>query len=91
MQLADNDSLVRETDQILGASQRAKTLVKSLLAFSSNQKIDMKPIDLNSIISGGRRLLLQLVSERTGVRMNCCNVPLTIMGDRSPGVFSRNE
>jgi PAS domain S-box-containing protein len=82
MELAGNEALVHQTDQIIGASQRAKTLIKGLFAFSSRQEIDMKPIDLNGIISGGRRLLLQLISERISVRMNCRDVPLTIMGDQ---------
>jgi two-component system cell cycle sensor histidine kinase/response regulator CckA len=82
MELAKDDSLVHQTDQILGASQRAKKLIKGLFAFSSNQEIDMKPIDLNGIISGGRRLLQQMINERVTVRMNCCAFPLTIMGDR---------
>jgi PAS domain S-box-containing protein len=82
MELADDDSLVRQTDQILGASLRAQTLIKGLFAFSSNQKIDIKPIDLNGIISGGRRLLLQLISERISVKMNCRDIPLTVMGDK---------
>jgi PAS domain S-box-containing protein len=82
MELANDESLVHQTDQILGASQRAKKLIKGLFAFSSNQKIEMKPIDLNSIISGGRRLLQQMINERVSVRMNCCAVPLIIMGDQ---------
>ena len=82
MELANDESLVHQTDQILGAAQRAKKLIKGLFAFSSKQEIDMRPIDLNGIISGGRRLLQQMINERVSVRMNCCAVPLTIMGDR---------
>ncbi len=79
---ANDDFLVRQTDQILGASQRAKTLVKGLFAFSSKQKIDAKPLNLNDIISGGRRLLLQLINERIAIKMNCCEAPLTVMADQ---------
>jgi signal transduction histidine kinase len=82
MELSADESLVHQTDQILGAAQRAKKLIKGLFAFSSKQEIDMRPIDLNSIISGGRRLLQHMINERVSVRMNCCAVPLTIMGDR---------
>jgi len=39
-------------------------------------------VHLNSIISGGRSLLQQMINERISVRMNCCDVPLTIMGDQ---------
>jgi signal transduction histidine kinase len=42
----------------------------------------MRPIDLNSIISGGRSLLQQMINGRISARMNCCAVPLTIMGDQ---------
>jgi PAS domain S-box-containing protein len=82
MEIANDESLVHQTDQILGAAQRAKKLIKGLFAFSSKQEIDMISIDLNSIISGGRRLLQHMINERVSVRVSCCAVPLTIMGDQ---------
>ncbi len=78
---ANDDFLVHQTDQILGASQRAKTLVKGLFAFSSKQKIDAKPRNLNDIVKDGRKLLLQLINERIAVKMNCCEAPLTVLAD----------
>ncbi len=82
-QRSNDDFLVQQTDQILGASQRAKALVKGLFAFSSKQKIAAKPINLNDVIAGGRKLLLQLINERISIKMNCCNGPLTIMADQN--------
>jgi PAS domain S-box-containing protein len=79
---ANDDFLVNQTDQILAASQRAKTLVKGLFAFSSKQKIDTKPLDLNDIISETRRLLMPMISERIAVKMYCCNDPLTVRADQ---------
>ncbi len=80
--LANDDYLGHQTDQIIGASQRAKMLVRNLFAFSSKQNIDTKPVNLNDIISGGRRLLLQLINERIAIRMNCCDAQLTVMADQ---------
>jgi len=82
LKLAKDDFLVQQTDQILGASQRAKIMVRGLFAFSSRQKIDTKPLNLNSILSEGRKLILQLIGERISFKMNCCDAPLTIMADQ---------
>ncbi len=79
---ANDEFLLHQGDQILGASQRAKTLVTGLFAFSSKQKIDTKPIDLNDIISGGRKLLLHLINERIDIKTNCCKATLTVMADQ---------
>lgn len=82
LRLANDDFLVHQTDQILGVSQRAKALIKGLFAFSSKQKIDTKPLNLNDIIGEGRKLILQLISERVSFKMNCCDAPLTVMADQ---------
>ncbi len=45
-----DESLKRNIEQILVASNRAAQLTKSLLAFSRKQIINPKPVDLNSVI-----------------------------------------
>jgi PAS domain S-box-containing protein len=80
--LANDYILKHHVDEIHDASQRAKTLIKGLFTFSSKQKIDTKPLNLNDIISDGRRLILQLISERISFKMNCCDTPLTVMVDQ---------
>jgi PAS domain S-box-containing protein len=80
--LANDDLLVHQTEQILVASQRAKTLARGLFALSSKQKIETKQLNLNNIISGSRRLLMPLISDRVSIKTNCCDAPLTIMADQ---------
>ncbi|OGW46912.1 MAG: hypothetical protein A2X57_09665 [Nitrospirae bacterium GWD2_57_8] len=80
--LTNDEILMQQADQILEASLRARTLIKGLFAFSSRQKIDRKPLNLNDIINGGRKLLLQMINERIAIKMNCCDAPLTVMGDQ---------
>ena len=81
-ELANDDIMAHHVGEIHEASQRAKALIKGLFAFSSKQKIDTKPLNLNDIISEGRRLILQLVSERISFKTNCCDTPLTVMADQ---------
>lgn len=81
--LAHDDQLAGQAGKILEASERAKTIIKGLFAFSSKQKIDAKPIDLNAVVNGGWSLLLHLVNERIAVRMKCCDEPLTVVADQS--------
>ncbi len=80
--LANDEFLLHQAEQILGASQRAKTLVTGLFAFSSKQKIDTKPLNLNDVVNGGRKLLLQLINERIAIKTKCCDAPLTVMADQ---------
>ncbi|HEX2965874.1 MAG TPA: PAS domain S-box protein [Syntrophorhabdaceae bacterium] len=50
-------------NQILSASQKAVDLVQSILAFSRQQKISLKPVSLHNIIKGTENLLKRLLTE----------------------------
>ncbi len=50
-------------EEMLKASQRAKTLVSQLLAFSRRQVLDMKDIDLNVVISDLMKMIRRVIGE----------------------------
>jgi PAS domain S-box-containing protein len=78
-----NDEVVaQQADQILRASRQAQMIVKGLFAFSSKQKIEKKPLDLNSVLSEGRKLLLQQINNRVSMTLRCCDEPLTVIADQ---------
>jgi PAS domain S-box-containing protein len=81
-ELAHDHILANHVGEILGASQRAKSLVSRLFSFSSKQNIDTKPLNLNDIIINGRKLILPLISQRVSCKMYCCDAPLVIMADQ---------
>jgi len=57
------DPLRPNVDQILSATERATTLVRSLLAFSRKQIMDEKPVRINNIVSSILKLLTNLLGE----------------------------
>ncbi len=58
-----DESLKKNVEQILVASNRAAQLTKSLLAFSRKQIINPKPVDLNSIIEKLSSFISRAIGE----------------------------
>jgi signal transduction histidine kinase len=59
------DSVHREDlDQIAGAAERAKTLVRQLLAFSRKQVLQPRILSLNEVVTGLEPLLRRLIGSR---------------------------
>src|SRR6185503_2924977 len=61
--LGDNDSLTAKVDQILKAAERAAGLTRQLLAFSRQQVLQPKIVDLNVIVSDVGKMLRRLIGE----------------------------
>jgi PAS domain S-box-containing protein len=80
IKIADNN-LHTYVDQILLASQKATDLVHSLLAFSKQQVINLKPVSINRIITGTEKLLKRLVTEDITIKTSLAPEDITIMAD----------
>jgi two-component system, cell cycle sensor histidine kinase and response regulator CckA len=57
------DPLFSKIEAIHHATGRATSLTRQLLAFSRKQLLELKVVDINSIVSGIERLLLPLIGE----------------------------
>jgi len=68
-------------DQIISASERASDLTKRLLAFSRNQIINPKPLNLNDTIRDIKSLLVRLVGEDVEFRLHIAREDLIIVAD----------
>jgi PAS domain S-box-containing protein len=66
----------RDMEQIQDAADRAKMLIKSMLAFARKETAQPKDVDLSQAISDARRILDQLMSEQ---------VPIIVQS--APGVW----
>jgi len=68
-------------DQIVAAADRASDLTRRLLAFSRNQIINPKPINVNETIINIKELLVRLVGESIEFRINAAREDLVVMAD----------
>lgn len=68
-------------DQILAAAERASELTRRLLAFSRNQVINPKPINVNDTIANIRELLARLLGENIEFRIITSREELVVLAD----------
>ncbi|HEY4839481.1 MAG TPA: MHYT domain-containing protein [Candidatus Acidoferrales bacterium] len=61
--LAGNEPLQRKCEQITKAAQSAASLTRQLLAFSRQQVLEPKFLDLNSIVRNMEKMLRRLIGE----------------------------
>jgi PAS domain S-box-containing protein len=69
--LGDDNPLRREATEIAKAAQRAADLTGQLLAFSRQQVLQPKVIDLNDVIQDMETMLRSLVGEQIELNTNC--------------------
>jgi two-component system, cell cycle sensor histidine kinase and response regulator CckA len=62
-ELNENDPLLPKIQAIQQAADRATTLTRQLLAFSRKQLLELKVVDVNSIVADMERLLRPLIGE----------------------------
>jgi nitrogen-specific signal transduction histidine kinase/CheY-like chemotaxis protein len=63
MELKESDPLKRNIEEIRKAADRASDLTRQLLAFSRRQILEMKVLDLNSIVRDVDEMLLRIIGE----------------------------
>lgn len=59
----EGDDRKESVAQIVNAGERARDLVRQLLAFSRKQVLELKPIDLNNTVNGFKKLLRRTIRE----------------------------
>lgn len=56
--------------QILQAAERSRDLVRQLLAFARRQTLEMKPLDLNRVITGFEKMLRRTLHENINLELH---------------------
>ncbi len=79
-----NDSPVRrDLDEISRAAQRARDLVRQLLAFSRKQTVVLQPIDLSDVVKGAESLLRRVIGEEILLDVHLASNLPAVRADRS--------
>jgi PAS domain S-box-containing protein len=68
-------------EQILSASGRARDMVKRILSFSRGSAMELKPIDLCSVIADTIKLLRSTTPSTIEIKGPQCDKPCMAMGD----------
>jgi CheY-like chemotaxis protein len=63
LRLKRDDPALRDTEEILRASERAAMLTRQLLAFSRREVLQPRTLDLNAIVSNLGKMLRRLIGE----------------------------
>jgi PAS domain S-box-containing protein len=79
----DNDVLQGELEQILLAGQRAAELTRQLLAFSRQQVLQPRTLDLGEVVRGMERLLRRLLGEDVELAIGTSPQLGSVRADRS--------
>ena len=61
--VSENDLLCKNTDEILKAVERAVILIRQLMLFSRREAMNIKPLNLNMLISDLLKMLRRLIGE----------------------------
>ena len=81
--LPQNDPLRKECGQIKKAGQSAASLTRQLLAFSRQQVLETKVLDLNSIVLQVERMLRRLIGEHIDLKATLGTALGCIKADQS--------
>jgi signal transduction histidine kinase len=81
MKVVKDGPLFIHVEQILGASERAARLTRSLLKFSRKQDSNKKAVNLNEIVDRGGELLNMVLKGVGEIRYNLADEELMVMAD----------
>jgi two-component system, cell cycle sensor histidine kinase and response regulator CckA len=87
MDLKPDDPMRQDVEEIRSAADRAATLTRQLLAFSRQQILEQRPLNLNTLITDLDRLLGRVIGEDIELRTVAADDLGTVRGD--PGQFEQ--
>lgn len=82
-QIPEDSPMNEEVDSILEAANRARDITHQLLAFSRKQTIEVKPLEMNTIVERVETMLSRLLGEMIRVRIHLCAEPACVKADGS--------
>lgn len=70
-------------ERVMQASQRAANLTRQLLAFSRQQQLHRRLVDLNELVQRTTRMLGPLLGENHPLTIRCADEPAVLMADET--------
>ncbi|MHC1764296.1 MAG: ATP-binding protein [Verrucomicrobiia bacterium] len=74
-------SVANSLKTTLEAVERAADLTRHLLSFSRKQEIELKPVDLNTVIAGAAKLLDRVLGPKVRLVVDCCSSDPVVQAD----------
>jgi len=81
MRMKKDDPFMPHLKEMLSAGRKAAALTKGLLAFSRKQMMEMKPVNINDIIVGFKKMVERIISEDIELRIMTSGEELTVKAD----------
>ncbi len=81
MRMPKDDPNMHYLKEILAASDRATNLTQALLIFSRKQPAEMKPVSINNLVEGMKKMVLRLIGEDIDTKITLASERLTVLGD----------
>ena len=79
--LPAEDERRADLSEIVRSAERARDLVRQLLAFARRQTFELRPLDLNTTLRSFERMLRRVVRENIDLRLELAPGPVVISGD----------
>ena len=79
----DRDQRTYQIQQVLVAADRAKNMVKQILAFSRHQTQEKRPVDLRIVVKEALALIRAMIPTTIEIKQNIANLPCTINADQT--------
>jgi len=80
-QIPDGDERREDLAEITGAANRVKDMTQQLLAFARKQTLEVRPLDVNVVISRFGRMLRRTLRENILIKLNLAPSVGTVLGD----------
>ena len=81
MDMDVNDPKRTYMEQVLASAQKAANLTQSLLAFSRKQVMELKPVEVNSLVREMEKILGRLLTEDIELKIVFSRNDVTVMAD----------
>jgi PAS domain S-box-containing protein len=81
LKLNPDDSVRIFVDKILASSERATGLTESLLAFSRQTSLSLRPIKLNETVKRAEKVILQLIGKDIELKTDLVKTDTTVLAD----------